>query len=352
MKKIIIYGGSFDPFHKGHLNSAKIALWKLKADTIYFVPSYTSELKNSSSTSTWKQRYEMLKLELQKYKKFKISNWNIKNKNLYSINLVNYFLKKFPNSKLYLLIGSDQVNNLHNWKNANELCNLITIICVKRPNIKLNKFNVTKFKINIIGDSKINASSTKLRQVSNKKYLSKAIINYINNNCLYSEERIKRFLSTKRWEHCKRTALMAKQIAIKNNYKNFHEAYIAGLFHDLAKEFNKKKLMYYTNLLGIKSFTSIQTLHPYVAYYFMKYYYLFNNNRILRAVYRHTEPIQKKLSKLDKIIYVADKCESGRIKQQDKLPYNVKRIQKMAKKNINLAFNELFKILTKYFEKK
>ncbi|WP_169735586.1 nicotinate-nucleotide adenylyltransferase [Mycoplasmoides alvi] len=351
MKKVIIYGGSFDPFHKGHLTVAKIAMNKTKSDLLYFVPSYTNELKQNSLISHFNHRCRMIKNDINKYKKFKLSIWNIKNKNLYSINLINYFLKKFPNSKLYLLIGSDQLNNFHTWKKAKEISKLTNIICVSRPKNKINKTNLKKFKIQIIGNSNIDISSSTLRKTSIKKYMSQKNINYINDNWLYTDDRIKRFLSKERWEHCKRTAILAKKLAIKNNYIKPNDAYIAGLFHDLAKEFTDNELIYYANLLNIKKYTSIKTLHPYVGYYFMKYYYLFKNKKILQAVYRHTEPIKNKISKLDKIVFVADKCEPARIFQQKKLPFNVKQIEKIANKNINLAFKILSNIIKNYFEK-
>ncbi|WP_027124039.1 nicotinate-nucleotide adenylyltransferase [Mycoplasmoides pirum] len=351
MKKIIIFGGSFDPIHSGHIESAKLSLKKLNADLLFFVPTYSSILKNINSSPSM-HRIKMLKLAIPKNQKYKISKWDINNKNLYTINLIKHFLTKYSNQNLFLLIGGDQVNNFHNWKDAKKISKLVNIIYVSRYNYKLNKNNIKKFNMKLIGNVNKNISSTELRKKINNKFINNKVVDYINNNCLYTQERVKSFLSISRWEHCKRTAKYAKKLAIKNNYENPKEAYIAGIFHDLAKEFRKKELLYYSNLLNIKKFTSIETLHPYVAYYFMKYFYMFKNKNILNAVYNHTEPNFHKISKIVKILYVADKCEPGReIKKYSKY-YDIKEIRKIALQNIDKAFYKLHNQIISFYKNK
>lgn len=350
MKKIIIYGGSFDPIHNGHIKTALLALKKVNADLVYFVPSYSGKLKNINLTSAIK-RYEMVKIIIRKYHYFRISKWDIKNKNLYTKNLIKYFLNKFKKNQLYLLIGADQVENFSHWKNAKWIANKVKIIYVKRKNfINLQK-NEKIYNMQCIGDVKQNISSTQLRKKSLLQYMDMDVINYINDNLLYIDDRIKNLLDERRWKHCLRTAKFARQIAIGNNYINPKEAYIAGLFHDLAKQLKSQQLLKYAKKLKINNYTAIATLHPFAAYYIMKNYYLFTNQRILQAVYRHTEPNQKDLSTLDKIIYVADKCEPGRKKENINKLFNINELQQIALKNVDKAFKLIYDILLSFYQK-
>lgn len=352
-KKIILYGGSFDPIHLGHIKAAKLALKKIKADKVIFIVSWLSPFKKQTFSPDL-DRLKMAKLATKSISNFIVSDYEIKSKNSYFFKTVEHFEKKYPDAKLYSLIGSDNIKKFHNWKNPDIIGKKTEIIYANRPNFfnleKSEKENINRFSMKFIGNTNINTSSTELRNKSSLKYLNPSVIDYINNNLLYVKERIESHLSKARWNHCKRTAKFAKELAIANKYLNPKEAYIAGLFHDLAKEFAPNQLIDYANKLKIKKFTSINTLHSFAAYYVMKYDYLFKNNNILHAVYYHTEPKQKMITKLDKIIFVADKCEPARIKQKINRIFNVKKMQKIALNNIDEAFLEVLNKLKTYYD--
>lgn len=353
IKKIILYGGSFDPIHLGHIKAAKLALKKIKADLVIFIVSWLSPFKKHAFSSNL-NRLEMTRLATENISNFIVSDYEIKSKNSYFFKTVEYFEKQYPNAELYSLIGSDNIRNFDKWKNPDFIAKKTQIIYANRPYFcnleKSEKENIDRFSMKFIGNTNISASSTDLRKKSIRKQLDSKVIEYINDNLIYVKERIKSYLSETRWNHCKRTAEFAKKLAIANKYSDPKEAYIAGLFHDLAKEFSSKQLIYYANKLKIKKFTSINTLHSFAAYYVMKYDYLFKNNNILHAVYYHTEPSKRTITKLDKIIFVADKCEPGRIKEKINTILNVKKMQKLALTNIDEAFLKIFNKLKIYYD--
>lgn len=352
-KKIILYGGSFDPIHLGHIKAAKLALKKIKADVVIFIVSWLSPFKKHTFSSN-SDRLKMAKLATKNIPNFIVSDYEIQSKNSYFFKTIEHFSKQYPDSQLYSLIGSDNIKKFHIWKSPDLIAKKTQIIYANRPHFcnleKIEKQNINKFSMKFIGNTNINASSTDLRKKSNLKYLNPEVVEYVNDNLLYINERIKANLSKARWNHCQRTAKFAEKLAIANKYSKPKEAYIAGLFHDLAKEFSPDKLMYYANKLKIKKFTSINTLHSFAAYYVMKYDYLFKNKSILQAVYYHTEPNQKTITKLDKIIFVADKCEPGRIKEKNNQIFNVKKMQKIAFKNIDESFLQISNKLKIYYE--
>ncbi|WP_027119493.1 nicotinate-nucleotide adenylyltransferase [[Mycoplasma] testudinis] len=350
-KKIVLYGGSFDPFHAGHLKSAQMALKAINADVLYLIVSHLSPFKKRINASNY-HRIQMIKIATKQFSKIKISLDEIKNKNSYFYKTLKAFKKRFKNDQLFSLIGSDHLSTFDKWENAEWISKNSQIIYLDRPGFPVVHENVKKFKMQRIGETLIDISSSTLRRKSIKKWMNPLVIKYINDNCVYANKRIQERLSNERWQHCLRTARFAKRLARSCNYKNPNEAYVAGLFHDLAKELSKDDLLKYASLLNIKKFTSIKTLHPFAAYYIMKHDYLFDNETILNAVYRHTEPIQKKLTVLDKIIYVADKIEPGRKKDKERQLFDINIMQKLALKNVNQAFKKIYKITLDFFLKK
>ena len=114
----IIFGGTFDPIHNGHLNMAIRASKTLNAD-VYFVPARISVWKNESTPIEY--RIKMIELAINSIKEnshLKISRVEAdSNSNTnYTIDTVGKFKRMFPNKKLYLLIGIDQVNSFDKWK--------------------------------------------------------------------------------------------------------------------------------------------------------------------------------------------------------------------------------------------
>ncbi len=348
MKRIVIFGGSFDPIHSGHMAAARLCAKRLRPDAVYFVPTYSGDLKNRAATPA-RHRIAMVRAAIRGSKKMRLCLWDVRNRNLRSVNLVRHFAKKFPKARIYLLIGGDQVNGFSKWHEADAIADMAQIVYVSRPGHDADGANVERYRMRFLGATRTNAASTRLREKSDRRHMSAATVRYINANLLYARERIANHLSAARWEHCQRTARYAMRLARLNGLKDWRAAYAAGLFHDLAKEFPRPKLLRYAKKMGIGTFTSVETLHPYVGAYIMERDYLFDDARILDAVYYHTEPAKKRLSKLIKVLFVADKCEPGReVKKYGKY-YDIVSIRAIAKTNIDKAFARLLGQINAYF---
>lgn len=72
--KILIYGGCFDPVHKGHVHLLKHAIKKIKPNKIYIIPNSIPPLKNHNNFSFPINRLEMCKLAFSKIKNVIISD--------------------------------------------------------------------------------------------------------------------------------------------------------------------------------------------------------------------------------------------------------------------------------------
>ena len=117
--RIGILGGTFDPIHLGHLYLARKVLSKFSLNKIIFIPVYLPPHKKNIKITDAKHRCNMLKLAVANYKRFKVSDIEIKRKDLsYSVETLHEFRKQYGvSTELFFITGSDSLKELHKWKN-------------------------------------------------------------------------------------------------------------------------------------------------------------------------------------------------------------------------------------------
>lgn len=350
--KIILFGGSFDPIHNGHLEIANKALAFLNADLVIFILNNKSI--NKKCDAIYNDRWAMLNLAIKDNKKFIASDYELKNKEdiSYTIDTVHYFCQRYPNDELYFLVGSDQFERFDQWKNANELLDLIKIIVYPRlgylPNDKIDKKQIIYLNNEII-----NIASSSIKNNNEWYNLPKIVNDYINEHGLYYFYHYKLFnISEKRILHSLRTAKMAFNVMMKNEPKLAHLAWTAGVYHDVCKcesqdwLENKAYQIYH-----LPKSVSWKVLHGPVAAIYLKEKLNFNNQLILNAIDRHTLPLEKttvdELTLLDKILFCCDKLEPNRT--NDDVP-NIEYYRHLLNKNVNQCFNELLQKIESFYE--
>ncbi|MGX7111641.1 nicotinate (nicotinamide) nucleotide adenylyltransferase [Gemella cuniculi] len=137
---IALYGGSFDPIHIGHLITANNVLENYELEKIIFVPSHITPLKGRSLEAADKNRYEMIRISIEKNTKFEVSSYEIeKDEVSYSYHTVKYFSEKYKGKKIYFIVGTDRAKDLKKWYNINELSKMVTFIFVARDKESLEK---------------------------------------------------------------------------------------------------------------------------------------------------------------------------------------------------------------------
>ena len=337
--KILIYGGGFDPVHKGHIHLLKHAVKKIKPNKIYIIPNSIPPLKNHDNFSFSTNRLEMCKLAFSKIKNVIVSDWEIntfKSKISYTYKTIQYFKKQFPQADLYLLIGSDRFYDFKKWKNWNYIIKN-TFVVVGNRTKKLIESNNDRFIV--INMKPIEISSQELRIEPNKKYLSKKIIDYIKSNKMYVTIQIQNLMSKNRYLHTLRVKDTALQIAKAIKYPKLSKVYYAAMYHDVAKEFKVDEILKLVSHYDKYYYPTIHTLHGIASAKYVKKHFNITDREILNAISEHVIP-HYNCSTLAKIIYCADKLEPSRTKQDvsDRTGY-----LRIVKKNINLGFDKLYK---------
>ena len=128
-ERIGIFGGSFDPPHKGHLHIAKLFIKKLKLNKLIWSVSKKNPLVEKKYFYNFRQRKILSKKITSKIKNIKINDFDKK----YSYQLLNTLKKKYKDKKFFFLIGSDNVKFLHKWKKLSSILNTSTLVIISRP---------------------------------------------------------------------------------------------------------------------------------------------------------------------------------------------------------------------------
>ena len=313
MKNIVLFGGAFDPIHLGHLIMADSASKALDAE-VFFIPAKISVWKNDSAPIEDKIR--MISLAIKDFNRedvFKVSRYEADSKLdiNYSIDTVRHFKKEYPNDNLYLLIGQDQVNSFHKWKDAEEISKLVKIVYFGRLENDSESENIKKYDMKRIDGEINNYSSTSIRNLSSLD-TTDSVINYIIDNDLYFMNKIRSMMGIDRYNHSKSVAKLCYEIAKSNSVANPKDALIAGLIHDCGKELpreeerrimeeNYPEYMYLPRII----------YHQFTGEYIAKREFGIKNDEILTSIKYHTTA-NSNLPEIGIILYCADKIEPTR----------------------------------------
>jgi nicotinate-nucleotide adenylyltransferase len=147
--KIGLFGGTFDPIHRGHMALARAALERYKLHRIYFVPANTPPHKQKQPLSPFLHRFAMLVLATAEEKAFVPSLLEApeetggkarqqKEKPNYTIDTVRRMKQSFkPADKLFLLIGMDAFADIAEWHLSEALFRECEFIVAGRPGYSL-----------------------------------------------------------------------------------------------------------------------------------------------------------------------------------------------------------------------
>ena len=158
--RMVIFGGSFDPVHTGHIALAREIIRRDMADEIMFVPAKQSALKASGQAKSAEQRMAMLQMavddalkeenscvitldngtEVKKEYNFSISDVELcrDGEKTYTIDTLETFSRIYPDADVKFLMGTDCLENFKQWHRWNELLLKYDFLIYPRPGIYLD----------------------------------------------------------------------------------------------------------------------------------------------------------------------------------------------------------------------
>lgn len=128
-----LYFGSFNPIHTGHLIIANHVLQHSDIDKVWFVLSPQNPLKPAATLLNEYDRLHLVELAIKDNPGFRASNVEFHlPKPSYTIDTLTYLREKFPHEKFFVILGSDSLQNIRNWKNWEALIAQYPLIIYKR----------------------------------------------------------------------------------------------------------------------------------------------------------------------------------------------------------------------------
>ena len=192
--KIGIFGGSFNPPHKMHLNIVEELLNEKVLDKVIIVPTglHYSYKNNLASNE---HRYNMLKLMTKHNDKIEISDFEFKDEEIHSYDTLEYYKDIYKNDTIYFVCGLDNISYVDKWYKGEYLLNNYKFLVITRDTNNLDEIllKYEKYKDNIIVTNikSNNISSSYIRDELKEKnynlndYLDQKVIDYIKENNLY-----------------------------------------------------------------------------------------------------------------------------------------------------------------------
>ncbi len=188
--KIGIFGGTFNPVHKGHVAVAESFIWDYGLDLLYVIPNNISPLKYSNSVSG-EDRSNMLKIAFGANPKVVISDIELKREGTsYTRDTVAELKELHPESELYLLTGDDWIDSFDKWKDYKFILeNARLVVAVRSGNditASLDRLEaLTGIRPLTLQNEKIELSSSEFRAEPKSELLPDGVFEYIEERGLY-----------------------------------------------------------------------------------------------------------------------------------------------------------------------
>ena len=137
MKKIGIFGGTFDPIHHGHLILAREAIEVLDLETVIFVPAAASPHKLDQELAAPDARLEMVRAAIENEPGFGVDSIELQRPPpSYAVETIEAFRQRERDAELFYLIGEDNVDRLTTWHRFAELSEMVQFVVLDRSRVK------------------------------------------------------------------------------------------------------------------------------------------------------------------------------------------------------------------------
>jgi nicotinate-nucleotide adenylyltransferase len=172
---ILLFGGSFDPIHHGHLIVCRYAAEALDLERVVLIPGASPPHKRQAKLSPAADRLELCRLAVRDDRLFDVSDWEARQPGPnYTLHTVIHFRETLPpGTRLHWLIGMDSLAELSSWHRVGELAALCTLVVAGRPGFQwpdrgaliesLSAEQIRELEIHTLDSPLIDISATEIR---------------------------------------------------------------------------------------------------------------------------------------------------------------------------------------------
>ena len=342
--KIGIYGGTFDPIHRGHLTAAKAVRDALGLNKLLLIvdsiPPHKELPADSAGNEDRLAMTELATAELGKWAEVSDIELRRQGKS-YTSDTLRQLKAMYPDDELWLIVGSDMFLSFHTWHEPEVIASLAGIAAVSRLEENEDDAFAAQKKhleaaygahiVTVKNPHVIEVSSTEVREAlsrgEGRAYLSDAVYGYIARKHLYgTHAELKHltvdelrpiamsFLKPKRMPHVLGTEQEAIRLA-KQYGADVTKAQIAALLHDCTKKLNRDEQLALCAHYGIVpdplERQTLKLLHAKTGAAVARDLFGVDDD-IYNAIYWHTTG-KADMTVLEKVIYMADYVEPNRV---------------------------------------
>jgi nicotinate-nucleotide adenylyltransferase len=135
LKRIGLFGGSFDPVHNAHVALAKIALAQLNLDELRWVP-VGQPWQKTRPLAPSADREAMVRLAIAGEPRFTLERSELRRRGMsFTLDTVRELQAAEPDNDWFLVLGQDQYAGLHSWRDWRELVSRVTLVIAPRPGV-------------------------------------------------------------------------------------------------------------------------------------------------------------------------------------------------------------------------
>jgi nicotinate-nucleotide adenylyltransferase len=128
-----ICGGTFDPFHRGHLDPVLAVREQMRWDRILYIPAYRQPFKAAGGSASGYHRFAMAVLATGEHDDLFVSPMELeRGETSYSVDTLEVLRREYPDATLDWIIGDDNVADLGKWKNIDRIFELANFVVLSR----------------------------------------------------------------------------------------------------------------------------------------------------------------------------------------------------------------------------
>jgi len=191
MKRIGLFGGSFDPVHSAHVALARLALSEMQLDEVRWVPAGQAWQKTALPLPA-EHREAMVRLAIAGEPLFVLERCELQRSGpSFTLDTVRELQEREPGHEWFLIIGQDQYAGLHTWRNWRELLTRVTLAVANRPGLIARPHaDVERVPHTVVALPMMDISSTDIRErvaagLGIDNLVPAAVAGYIDQHHLY-----------------------------------------------------------------------------------------------------------------------------------------------------------------------
>jgi nicotinate-nucleotide adenylyltransferase len=165
MPRFGLFGGSFDPAHRGHAALARAAVREIPLDRLYVMPARRSPHKTRPLSGS-RHRLKALQSLFHRDRRVRVSPWELRRPGpSYTIDTLTAFQRRFPRMEWHVVMGGDSFSRFKSWRRWREILRRAGVAVASRPGAPRVRIpRAWKDRVLLLSSPMPKASSTALRK--------------------------------------------------------------------------------------------------------------------------------------------------------------------------------------------